>query len=278
MKRLALIDADIPLYHVCSAVEHPVDWGNDIWTLHADFLEAAQLFDNTVADLKDMAMADKVVLCFSGSCNWRMDVLPSYKAHRASNRKPVVYVPLKEYACSRYDCVIHPNLEADDCLGIIATGPKSRWRNCSVVVMLSEDKDLLTVPGTLLNPRTAETTVISKELANYNHLYQTLVGDAVDNYKGCPGVGPVSAHTLLRAEPTWDTVVAAYAKAGLSEEDALIQARVARILRHREYNTKTQEVKLWKPSHGQRSRIRVSEKLSTRDLVETPELAKAGST
>ena len=79
------------------------------------------------------------------------------------------------------------------------------------------------------------------------HLYQTLVGDQTDNYKGCPGVGPVKAETALGANPTWASVVGCYEKAGLTEEDALVQARVARILRHGEYNKMTCEVKLWTP-------------------------------
>jgi DNA polymerase-1 len=43
----------------------------------------------------------------------------------------------------------------------------------------------------------------------------------------------------------WKIVVKAYEKAGMNEQDALQQARVARILRHGEYDKKTGEVKLW---------------------------------
>jgi hypothetical protein len=39
----------------------------------------------------------------------------------------------------------------------------------------------------------------------------------------------------------------AYDKAGLTEEDALVQARVAYILRKSDYDRKTQTVKLWRP-------------------------------
>jgi len=42
-------------------------------------------------------------------------------------------------------------------------------------------------------------------------------------------------------------VVAAYNKKGLSEEVALENARLARILRNGEYDTDTGEVKLWNP-------------------------------
>jgi DNA polymerase-1 len=42
-------------------------------------------------------------------------------------------------------------------------------------------------------------------------------------------------------------VVAAFESKGLTEEDALVQARVARICRASDYDFKTKEVKLWNP-------------------------------
>jgi len=74
---------------------------------------------------------------------------------------------------------------------------------------------------------------------------QTLMGDSTDNYKGCPKVGLKTAEKILAENSTWETVVAAFEKAGLSEEDALENARLARILRDGEYNNETGEVKLW---------------------------------
>jgi hypothetical protein len=43
----------------------------------------------------------------------------------------------------------------------------------------------------------------------------------------------------------WKIVVGLYKEKGFSEKEALQQARVARILRHGEYNKETGEVKLW---------------------------------
>ena len=45
----------------------------------------------------------------------------------------------------------------------------------------------------------------------------------------------------------WETVVTRYEKAGLKEKDAILNARMARILRKCEYNRTTNEVKLWSP-------------------------------
>lgn len=270
MKTLAVIDADILIYQTCSMVEQATDWGDDIWTLHADAHEAKMAIDSEIATLKEAVSASKCVLCFTADHNWRKVVYPYYKANRKSVRKPVCFVPVKNYLMKQYDTMVESDLEADDCLGLIATGPKSRWRGCGRVVMISEDKDLRSVPGELYNPRKQSIERISKEDADRFHLLQTLVGDTVDNYSGCPGVGPVRAERMLEESPTWETVVAAYQDSGLTENDALTQARVARILRHREYNFRTKEVNLWKPP-SLKSRIRARAKSSTQGHSATPE-------
>ena len=57
----------------------------------------------------------------------------------------------------------------------------------------------------------------------------------------------VTARRLLDEDCSWKTVVSAFEKQGLSENDALTQARVARILRAEDYNFKTHKPILWTP-------------------------------
>jgi DNA polymerase-1 len=272
----ALIDADILLYQTSSAVEKAIDWGGDLWTLHSDANEAKQMFDVALGDILENVMTKNFTLCFSSPNNFRIRILADYKANRVATRKPLAYAAVKKYAEETYKTASYPTLEADDVIGILATCPKPKHS----YVMVSEDKDFKTIPGMHYNPRTGVWTSIDEEQADYHHLFQTLVGDTTDNYKGCPGVGPVKAGTLLTLHQSWDTVVAAFETAGLTEEDALTQARVARILRHGEYDIKTAEVKLWKPptptSH--QSRTPASEKSSTPEASETPVKAKVVST
>ena len=132
-------------------------------------------------------------------------------------------------------------------MGIIAT-----TENGNDYVIVSEDKDLLTVPGLHWNLKTKELYSLSEKEADYNFFKQSLMGDTVDNYKGCPKVGEISAEKILRdaqqkGEDLWETVVTRYEKAGLKEEDAILNARMARILRKCDYNRLTEEVKLWSP-------------------------------
>ena len=82
-------------------------------------------------------------------------------------------------------------------------------------------------------------------------MMQCLIGDSSDNYTGCPGVGKVGAEKLLkdyRHDPVamWGIVVQRYEKAGLSEDEALIQAQVSRICRASDYNFTTQSPILWR--------------------------------
>ena len=128
-------------------------------------------------------------------------------------------------------------MEADDVLGILgSSNPDS--------IIWSEDKDLLTIPAK--HWIAGQVFEQDEAGADYNFYYQTLIGDTTDNYKGCPKVGSVTAHKLLGANSSWDTVVEAFAKQGLSEAVAIEQARLARILRDGEYDTDTGKVKLWK--------------------------------
>jgi DNA polymerase-1 len=239
MIKKLLIDGDIILYKAASSAEEVIDWGNDWWTLHGDMATARQIFDTEIQKLRERLGCSKVVIALSDpKANWRKSVLPTYKSNRKGNRKPVVFVPLREYSKEKYDCVSFPTLEADDVLGLLSDS------SCCIV---SDDKDLKTIPGSLYIPHTDELLEISDKEASRYHLVQTLTGDSTDGYGGCPGIGPVKADRVLE-EGTWNEVVKAYERSGLCEEIALTQARVARILRGQEYNQKTQEVNLWEPT------------------------------
>ena len=246
-RRTLLIDGDVLLYQHSTAVEQVVEWEPDRWTISSDAREAKERFDVALLDMKEDLDADDFVLCFSDTENFRKIVLPTYKASRGKTRKPLCFLELKEYAQDTYRSRLLPGLEADDVLGILMTSPRIKGEK----VIVSIDKDLDTIPGLHFNPWKEDPEVyeISEDEADYNHLMQTLTGDAVDGYSGCPGLGKVRAARLLEEAPTWKTVVDAYDRAGLGEEEALVQARVARILRKHEWNERRKEVRLWVPTN-----------------------------
>ena len=240
MKRTLLIDGDIVAYRYSSTVEQEVDWGDDVWSLWADAKEAKQLILQYLDHLVEATAADDFVFTFSDKDNFRKTIYPDYKSNRKGKRKPTCYKGIKTWIEAEYESIQIPNLEGDDVMGILATSGQYEE-----TVIVSEDKDMKTIPGLLW--RAAEMEDISEEYADYYHLYQTLVGDATDGYKGCKGIGDKRATDILSKDPTWEAVVKAYEKAGQTEEEALVQARLARILRASDYNTQTKEPILWTP-------------------------------
>ena len=247
-ERVAVIDADIILYKACRVAEEEVNWGNDQWILWSDLEKVKIILDDQISLIVEEMKAGRSILCFSDKKNYRKEINPEYKANRRGGRKPLCFTGALEYCKDKYTFKQIESLEADDVIGIIATTNQLTIE----YVIVSEDKDLLTVPGLHWDLKTKEIYSLSTEEADFNFFSQTLTGDAVDNYKGCPNVGKVTAEKLLRSATTngedlWETVVNRYEKAGLKEEDAILNARMARILRKCEYDRTTKEVKLWSP-------------------------------
>lgn len=250
--RVLLLDGDIIVYKCSAAVEVVVDWGGDIWSMWSDVNEAKEKAASFIAELKEKSGIQNVEVCLSGSANFRKDVDPTYKAHRKDVRKPIAFAPLKEFLRNEYLSHTTDGIEADDYMGIKASGDPR-------YVVWTEDKDLKGVPLTLFKLDDGFIEV-SEHDANYWFMVQTLTGDQTDGYKGCPAVGIKTAEKILQKaidEGTpwaneydlmrlyWKHVVMAYIKAGLNEEVAIQQARLARILRHGEYENG--KVKLWNP-------------------------------
>ncbi len=236
---LLLIDGDIIAYKASVSAETPINWGDGLWTLHCWEDEVAIRIDDQITKLTEEAPVQDCVVALSDKENYRKELAPYYKANRSKTRKPMLLQWAREYMASKYNTIIYRRLEADDVLGILGTANPD-------TIIWSEDKDLLTIPAK--HWIDGEVVTISEEEAKYNFYYQTLVGDSTDNYKGCPSVGSVTANKLLSQDCSWDAVVDAFKSKGLSEEVALENARLARILHNGEYDTDTAEVKLWQNS------------------------------
>ncbi|NBP29685.1 MAG: hypothetical protein EBV23_08930 [Flavobacteriia bacterium] len=249
MKPTLLIDGDVVAYKTAFLSEQPFHWGDDMWTLHCDLKEASGRAITFIEDLKTELDAGSVIVAFSDKENYRKGIFPTYKAHRASSRKPVVLNQLKERLATAFSTEIWPNIEADDVVGLLAT---TEYKDKCIVVSI--DKDFKTFPASHFNPDKPELGVkkVDQKEADYWFMYQTLVGDTTDGYPGCPGIGPKRAEGVLGEIGQgnlgfyWECVKACFKKAGLGEEEALTQARLARILQNNEYDKKTKTPKLWK--------------------------------
>lgn len=244
-----LFDADMVMFMCASVCETEIDWGEGFWTLHCEVNEVATMIDQRVQALTEKVLKKlkhkgkyNIIMAMTDDINFRKKIYPLYKANRIGKRKPVAYRGVVQWVKDNYSCVQIPTLEADDVLGILATTPNTN------TVIISADKDFLSVPCKFYNMGKEELHDTTLEEADEFHLYQTLIGDTADNYKGCPKMGEVGAKKLFDSEgANWQVVVNAFVKQGLTEEDALVQARVARILRFGDYDEKKKEVVLWTP-------------------------------
>lgn len=245
---VALIDGDILIYRIAAAGETEIDWGDDLWTLHSDAAEMKELVDRQIADIMDATKADDVRPALSGSGNFRYDLYPAYKGNRKGTRKPLALKELRRYLIEEWGGFLKEEMEADDVLGIWQTRAKPKS-----TVIVTADKDLRTIPGLHYNPYKPREGVVevSEEEANHFHMIQTLTGDATDNIPGCPGYGPKTAEKVL-PEPEhlvdmWEKVVDCYIKKKLSPDDALLNARLTRILQASDFDFEVGELILWEP-------------------------------
>ncbi len=251
-KKRLLIDGDQFLFIACVAIEKEIRWDDQNHVLYSNVEEARNNFDGMIGRIFDRFDTKEHVLTFSEGVNFRLGIDSSYKLSRVGQRKPLCYAQLRRDIEQDYRCLAYDTLEADDVMGILATKPGKR----SIIV--SQDKDMRTIPATIWNGK--DLLTVSEAEADHWHLTQTLIGDAADGYPGCPGVGPVKAEKLLNTTvwedggkvaheyPKWPVIVKAYEKAGLTEADALVQARQARILRWSEWDSINKKPILWSPS------------------------------
>lgn len=251
-KRTLLIDADIVAFKFAAKAQRKYAFGVAV----DDLADVTPKIDEYLAELLKQLEATDLIICLSSPSaeGWRKGILPSYKANRDESTRPALLGAVKDYMEVSYPSYRRPTLEADDIMGILSTHP-------TIVpgerVIVSSDKDMKTIPGWLYNPdKDTKARRIGEMEADYWHLYQTLVGDATDFYKGAPGCGDKCAAKTLNypswpdeghVQYAWLKVVARFLAKGLTEADALLQARVARICRHTDYDFKQKQVRLWTP-------------------------------
>lgn len=263
-----LIDGDLLLHRNTTAVEKDTRFLDRYHILMCDEEAAWCLIENAIHELCNQANVDDFTIVFSDPKDtFRKRLARStYKADRINNRKPLAYWDLKDRLVDLYDTVEWPDIEADDLMGIIST------RDPGEHIIWSLDKDLKQIPGAHLIDD--EVVDISLEEADEFFWFQVLAGDVVDGYKGCPGMGTARATKALQQglgkrrvthvlkggknkgdevvryedvpmDDPWKLVVSHYKAAGTNEGEALLNARMARILRVEDYDKG--KVILWTP-------------------------------
>lgn len=235
-----LIDADGVLYKAVAAAEYEADWGDGIFVASTNIAQAQDMVRSQIEVFKRELGDGEIIMVLSGSNNFRKELDPTYKANR-TGRKPLGYKAMEAWLQDEFTCVVHDRLEADDYLGILATKP-----NAPKSIIVSDDKDLLTIPGQIY--RLGRLSTIDEDAGERYWLSQVLTGDPADGYKGCPGVGPVKAEKVLsKPGSRWENVKREFLSAGMTEDYAVLQAQLARILHHKDWDSENSRPLLWTP-------------------------------
>mgnify|MGYP001443155812 FL=1 len=233
-----LIDCDYIVYKCCAATETEIDFGEDLIVVTSNFTEAYNNVKKDIQRVQDEFMCNDVILFFTSPNNFRKKILPEYKGHR-QRKKPCGFKRVINNLKLEYKVIIKDTLEADDTIGMYATKYPGN-------IIVSPDKDMRQIPGKLYDFK--ETVEITPDEGAKWHLIQTLAGDNTDGYAGVPGIGIKKAEKIFKEKGyTWKTVVETFKEKEMTEEDALCNARLARILTDKDYNFDTKEPILWTP-------------------------------
>ena len=255
MKKVALLDADVINYQAAASAQR--DYGDTIWTDISGAIE-----DALEQIQKEMAHAgcEEVILVYSprNSTNWRKLVMPEYKMHRKATPKPVCYGELRDALEARFEHISIDWLEGDDVFHML-------HRKIPNSVIVSIDKDMYTLPEChyLRQHEMVWPQYTSQAAADKFWLYQVLIGDTTDGYKGLKGCGPKGAEKLLKPfyrvlvddqgehyeefdfDDAWEMIKEAYRAKG--QDNWLEQAQMARILREGDYDSKAKRIRLFNP-------------------------------
>ena len=239
-----LIDCDFVVYKCTAAAESEIDFGDDVIVVTSSFKEAYSCVKRELNRIANkFGSFDEMILFFSDSKNFRKDIQKSYKGHR-NRKKPCGYRRVINKLNDEYPVIKMAGLEADDSMGVYATKHTGN-------IIVSPDKDMRQIPGMLWNFE--ESTLIKPEEGAKWHLIQAMAGDNTDGYAGVPGIGVKRAVALFEEKGySWKTVVEAFKEKGLSEDIALENARLARILTNEDYDDEKMEPTLWNPSSDYR--------------------------
>jgi len=225
MKKLLLIDGDELVYKASFASQHTeynikdesgnivhtaryksdaVEWiGNDSYEIDpvqiiAEPSVAQYSLFSILNEIFSNNEYDDYKIYFSGKNNFReglATILP-YKGNRDGSEKPFYYDQVKDLLKDEYGGTVVDGIEADDALSIM------QWQTILSdalweTTIVSQDKDLMMVPGWHYNPTKSSRTFQTYDQAKFCFYKQLLTGDSTDNIHGIYRMGEKTAVKIL---------------------------------------------------------------------------------
>jgi len=166
-------------------------------------------FIRMLAKVQAQAQPSHILVVWDGGlAQERMALLPAYKAQRAampSDLESQLDQIVDYLGAANIASYMKDGCEADDCIAsVMEQAVEAGWE----VVIATSDKDfmqLVSTQVTLLNPHDKTSTPVGVEQVkaktgvNPTQIvdWLSLIGDAVDNIPGAPGIGPKTATDLI---------------------------------------------------------------------------------
>jgi len=220
---LALVDADVICYRAAYATTgKPVYEAFDV---------VDQLMSHIISETVHFETDDcfKVYLTGKGNHRYNIAVTAEYKGNRKGKPKPENLQPARDYVIENYNTFVTAGCEADDAIAIDTVG-----RDPNETVIVSVDKDFMTVPCWMYNFVTGEWHFSEPWEALVFFYTQILTGDAADHIKGIDRVGPVKAAKILEGatseQDLYKRVLEAYEG---NAERVLENGRLLHLQRHK---------------------------------------------
>ena len=184
---LALLDSDTPIFSTALVSED------------VDLPIAKSRLDYNINHILEDSGCSEYKLFVSGEGNFRKEIDPSYKLHRADKPTPKWREALRLHLIEAWGAIECNGYEADDACGIHQCSDGS-------TIICGIDKDLLQIPGKhyqwpivrkgeIVRPGLYHD--IDEETGWRNLFTQALTGDTADNIKGVHGIGQVKAAMVL---------------------------------------------------------------------------------
>lgn len=183
------------------------------WTITHNSVAEAEPLENALALCKRQLVRvmekldadgyeyEELELFLTGKGNFRDTIakVKPYKGNRLLMEKPLHYQSIRRYLQNRWGAMVINGWEADD---EVAMQAHVHDYDPEQVMIVSQDKDLRTVPGLLFNYRRNTYELITQKGALVNFYRQILTGDQTDNIVGCYRTGETGAKKLVTEDMT----------------------------------------------------------------------------
>lgn len=168
-------------------------------------------FFSTVFSTYFKLKPSRIIFCFDGRSKYRYGLLPSYKGNRVHDPIWDLNISIIRSICTTlgFEQYRHEDYEADDLLGALALSIPG------LINIGTADKDMAQLVNHRINCYNPTTDVLLDHAGVVKKFgvrpdqiidFLALVSDNVDNIKGCPGIGKVTAASLLSKYQTVDNI------------------------------------------------------------------------